>query len=103
MEENMVQTEAPAQRELEEQELVDFVREYPGVDNLPEPVIRAVRQGQNLSHAYGRHEVQQLRQTNAKLQQQLERLQNLSGGVGSLRSTGGDRSADSFLMGFNED
>jgi len=109
MEENRVAAPMEVQsqpvRELPEQEYVDFVREYPNVHSLPEPVIQAMKQGQTMSHAYGRHEVRQLRAANQQLQAQLNRMQaeRQERGIGSLRSTGGDRMTDSFLMGFNEE
>lgn len=100
--------EQPA-AELPQQELMDFVRAHPGLDarEIPNQVWEAVRSGEKLAHAYDRHELQQLRQSNRQLQHRLGLLQsgadNRRNALGSMRSAGGIRAADSFLDGFNED
>ena len=99
----------PAVMPLPEQDLIDFVREYPGLDaaTIPQHVWQAVKQGDSLTRAYGRHELQQLRQQNQRLQHQLgleqARTAARNRSLGSMRSAGGSHVADSFLAGFNED
>ena len=96
-------------RELDNQELVEFIREYPDLDakSIPSHVWKAVQDGESLSRAYGRHERQSLRQTNRQLQQQLSVLQHRADSrnrsLGSMHSAGGFGMADSFLAGFNEE
>ena len=99
----------PAAPMLPEQDLIDFVRDHPGLDakTIPQQVWQEVRQGDSLSRAYGRHEVRQLREQNRQLQHQLglEQFRHAAGSrsLGSMRSVGGNYAADSFLAGFNED
>lgn len=99
----------PAAATLPEQDLVDFVRAHPGLDanTIPSQVWEAVKNGEKLAHAYDRHELQQLRQSNSQLQHRLGMMQsgadNRRNALGSMRSAGGFRAADSFLEGFNED
>ena len=94
--------------ELPEQDLVDFVREHPGLDaaTIPNQVWAAVRNGENLSRAYDRHELQMLRSSNQRLQKELGSLQRSHAvrhsSPGSMRSVGGTGPADSFLAGFND-
>lgn len=101
--------EEPAAAELPEQDLIDFVRAHPGLDAraVPGQVWEAVRNGEKLAHAYDRHELQQLRQSNRQLQHRLGLMQsgadNRRNALGSMRSAGGFRAADSFLEGFNEE
>ncbi len=101
--------EQPAAAELPQQDLIDFVRAHPGLDarSIPNQVWDAVRSGEKLAHAYDRHELQQLRQSNRQLQHRIGLLQsgadNRRNALGSMRSAGGLRTADSFLEGFNED
>ena len=102
-------TSEPAVMPLPEQDLIEFVREYPGLDakTIPQHVWQAVKQGDSLSRAYGRHELQQLRHQNQQLQHQLgleqARAAARNRSLGSMRSAGGGHVADSFLAGFNED
>ena len=101
--------EAPAVPELPEQDLIDFVREHPGLDaaTIPGHVWDAVRKGENLSRAYDRHELQQLRSSNLRLQKELGSMQRSHAirrsNPGSMRSAGGTGTADSFLAGFNDE
>ena len=94
---------------LPEQDLIDFVRAHPGLDarTIPNQVWAAVKNGEKLAQAYDRHELQQLRQDNRQLQHRLGLLQsgadNRRNALGSVRSAGGFRAADSFLEGFNEE
>ena len=94
-------------RELPEEELLEFVREHPDLDaaTIPGHVWEAVKNGESLSRAYGRHEVQTLRENNRQLQEQLGLLHSQANSrqrsLGSMRSAGGVGAADSFLAGFN--
>ena len=112
MEEQVEMQQEPAVEEpaaLPEQDLIDFVRAHPGLDarTIPNQVWTAVKNGEKLAQAYDRHELQQLRQSNRQLQHRLGLLQsgadNRRNALGSMRSAGGFRAADSFLEGFNED
>lgn len=97
----------PECRELPEEELLEFVREYPDLDAaaIPGHVWEAVKNGESLSRAYGRHELQTLRESNRQLQEQLGMLRSQADSrqrsLGSMRSAGGVGTADSFLAGFN--
>ena len=99
----------PAAPALPEQDLIEFVREHPGLDAkaIPQHVWQAVKQGDSLSRAYGRHELRQLRESNRQLQRQLGLAQAQNAArqrsLGSLRSAGGSHAADSFLAGFNDE
>lgn len=99
----------PEPAPLPEQDLIEFVREHPGLDarTIPQQVWQAVKQGDSLSRAYGRHELQQLRESNRQLQRQLgleqARAAARSRSLGSMRSAGGSHAADSFLAGFNDE
>ena len=105
------ETEAaePAVMPLPEADLIEFVREHPGLDarTIPQEVWQAVKGGESLSRAYGRHELQQLRESNRQLQRQLgleqARAAARSRSLGSMRSAGGSHAADSFLAGFNDE
>ncbi len=107
--ETAVEAAEPSAAELPEQDLIDFVRAHPGLDarTIPGQVWDAVKNGEKLAHAYDRHELQQLRQSNRQLQHRLGLMQsgadNRRNALGSMRSSGGFRAADSFLQGFNED
>lgn len=109
-----VEVEAPAAetqntQQLPTGDLVDFIREHPGLDarTIAPEVWQAVKQGDTLSRAYDRHELRQLRQSNLQLQRQLGMAQARNAvrqqSLGSMRSTGGGQAADSFLTGFNEE
>ena len=104
-----VEAAEPAAAELPEQDLVEFVRAHPGLDagSIPNEVWAAVKNGEKLTQAYDRHELQQLRQSNRQLQHRLDLLRsgadNRRNAPGSMRSAGGFRAADSFLEGFNDD
>ncbi len=106
-EEPMEQPEEPACA-LQEQDMQDFVRQYPGLDprSIPDTVWEAVRRGETLTGAYGRHELSQLRADNARMRRQLDMLSTQSrsreNSLGSMRSAGGGQSADGFLLGFEE-
>lgn len=99
----------PAVRPLQEQELLEFAKDHPEVDawSISPEVWSAVRRGDSLTKAFDRHELRQLRQSNQELQRQLgmERTRNTvrQRSLGSMHSTGGGQSTDSFLNGFNED
>lgn len=94
---------------LQEDDLIAFVQEHPGLDakTIPGSVWEAVKKGDTLSRAYGRHELQQLRANNQQLQRQLGLMQRAAAGrqqsLGSMRSIGSSRAADSFLAGFNDE
>ncbi len=100
--------EAPALRPLEEGEILDFVRQYPGVEpaKIPQSVWQAVRDGQPLSHAYGSHVMEQLRADNESLRREMEILRNndrnRQASLGSMHSSGAGRAADGFLLGFDQ-
>ena len=106
--EEMTETSAEAVRPLQEQELLDFVRQYPGLDprSIPNSVWEAVRGGETLMNAYGRHELQQLRSDNRRMREQLGVLSSRAGSrensLGSMRSSGSARAADGFLLGFDQ-
>ena len=102
--------EEPAEelQPLQEQDLQEFIRQYPGLDprSIPTSVWEAVRGGETLMHAYGRHELQQLRSDNQRMRQQLDvlggRARSRENSLGSMRSSGGAKAADGFLMGFDQ-
>lgn len=106
--EEMPEEAEDAYRPLQEQDLQDFVRQYPGLDprSIPTSVWEAVRGGETLMHAYGRHELQQLRADNQRMRQQLDvlgsRARSRENSLGSMRSSGGAKAADGFLMGFDQ-
>lgn len=95
-------------RPLQEQDMLEFVRQYPGLDprSIPTSVWDAVRGGETLMGAYGRHELQQLRADNARMRQQMEVLsghaRSRENSLGSVRSSGAARAADGFLLGFEQ-
>lgn len=115
MEEQMELTLEPAAEvsqepaALPEGDLVEFVQAYPGLrsETIPQSVWDQVKRGEKLTHAYGRHEVRQLRASNQQLQRQLGLLRRdaeaRQRALGSMRSAGSGRMADSFLTGFNDE
>lgn len=108
-EEMQMQEEAPeAYAPLQEQDLREFVRQYPGLDpkSIPSSVWEAVRSGETLMGAYGRHELQQLRADNDRMRRELDVLssnaRSRENALGSMRSSGSMRAADGFLLGFDQ-
>lgn len=101
--------EAPAPcSPLQEQDMQDFVRQYPGLDpkTIPASVWEAVRRGETLTGAYGRHEMHRLRADNERMRQQLDVLssnaRSRENSLGSMRSSGAARATDGFLLGFDQ-
>lgn len=110
--EEMILEEAPAVEEVpqpaEEPDFLGFVQQYPDLDpsEIPQSVWDAVKQGQPLLDAYRGHEMEQLRQDNLRMKQQLEdmeqQVQLRARSLGSVRSTGKVARTDSFLQGFDQ-
>lgn len=96
-----------AVRQRQEADIQEFVSRYQSVDpkTIPQSVWDAVRKGDTLVNAYGRYEVQQLRDENQRLQQQLatkeQNANNRSKTVGSMQSAGSKVNADDFMSGFD--
>lgn len=96
-----------AVRQRQEADIQEFVSRYQSVDpkTIPQSVWDAVRKGDTLVNAYGRYEVQQLREENQRLQQQLatkeQNANNRSKAVGSMQSAGSKVNADDFMIGFD--
>lgn len=72
---------------------------------IPQSVWEDVRKGDTLVNAYGRYELQQLKEQNARLQQQLktqeQNARNKAASVGSMRSAGTKDTNDTFMTGFD--
>ena len=96
-----------AVRQRQEADIQEFVSRYQSVDpkTFPQSVWDAVRKGDTLVNAYSRYEVQQLREENQRLQQQLatkeQNANNRSNVVGSVQSAGSKVNADDFMSGFD--
>lgn len=96
-----------AVRQRQEADIQEFVSRYQSVDpkTIPQSVWDAVRKGDTLVNAYGRYEVQQLREENQRLQQQLatkeQNANNRSKAVGSVQSAGSKVNTDDFVSGFD--
>ncbi len=96
-----------AVRQRQEADIQEFVSRYQSVDpkTIPQSVWDAVRKGDTLVNAYSRYEVQQLREENQRLQQQLatkeQNANNRSNVVGSVQSAGSKVNADDFMSGFD--
>ena len=96
-----------AVRQRQEADIQEFVSRYQSVDpkTIPQSVWDAVRKGDTLVNAYSRYEVQQLRNENQRLQQQLatkeQNANNRSRAVGSMQSAGSKVNADDFMSGFD--
>ncbi len=96
-----------AVRQRQEADIQEFVSRYQSVDpkTIPQSVWDAVRKGDTLVNAYSRYEVQQLRDENQRLQQQLatreQNANNRSKAVGSMQSAGSKVNADDFMIGFD--
>jgi hypothetical protein len=95
-----------AVRQRQEADIQEFVSRYQSVDpkTIPQSVWDEVRKGDTLVNAYGRYEVQQLRDENQRLQQQLKTNQkneeNKQRSVGSVSSNGQPKE-DPFMSGFD--
>lgn len=95
-----------AVRQRQEADIQEFVSRYQSVDpkTIPQSVWDAVRKGDTLVNAYSRYEVQQLREENQRLQQQLKTNQkneeNKQRSVGSVNSNGQPKE-DPFMSGFD--
>lgn len=96
-----------AVRQRQDADIQEFVSRYQSVDpkTIPQSVWDAVRKGDTLVNAYGRYEVQQLREENQRLQQQLatreQNANNRSKAVGSMQSAGSKVNTDDFMSGFD--
>ena len=94
---------------LRDEDLVAFVKEYPGLDSasIPQTVWDAVKGGGTLLEAYGRHERAQLREDNRRLKEEMDRMtraaEDREKSLGSVRSSGRAKTMDPFLMGFYEE
>lgn len=95
-------------RQLENQEALDFIRQYPDLNpqEIPREVWQAVGKGTLLAEAYGHHERGRLQARNRELEQQLAVAQANARGrtlsLGSMRSNGRGRDDDAFMAGFDE-
>lgn len=104
------QTAANEANARQQADFAAFVKEYPNINpkDIPENVWKAVRSGESLVSAYGRHEARQLKEENKKLAQQIEALKknnnNKEKAAGSQRTAGSkDNRPDPFEEGWADD
>lgn len=104
---NQRRQQADAARQRQEADIQEFVRRYQQVDpkTIPQSVWDDVRRGESLVNAYGRYEVQRLKEENQKLQQQLgikeKNDKNKANAVGSVQTAGSKERSDAFMSGFD--
>lgn len=101
--EQQAQAQQNAAQERMQREFRDFVQRYPGVDakTIPNEVWQDVRNGETLVNAYGKHEMNQLKAENQRLQQQLaaraQNIKNKQNSLGSMQSGSATPKTDTFL------
>ena len=92
-----------AAQERQQRDFREFVQRYPGLDpkTIPATVWNDVRKGEPLVSAYGKYEMQQLKEENQRLQQQLsakaQNDKNKENSLGSMQSGSGVPKTDPFL------
>lgn len=92
-----------AAQERQQRDFREFVQKYPGLDpkTIPATVWNDVRKGEPLVSAYGKYEMQQLKEENQRLQQQLSAKEqndkNKANSLGSMQSGSGVPKTDLFL------
>ena len=92
-----------AAQERQQRDFWEFVQRYPGLDpkTIPATVWNDVRKGEPLVSAYGKYEMQQLKEENQRLQQQLsakaQNDKNKENSLGSMQSGSGVPKTDPFL------
>ena len=92
-----------AAQERQQRDFREFVQKYPGLDpkTIPATVWNDVRKGEPLVSAYGKYEMQQLKEENQRLQQQLsakaQNDKNKANSLGSMQSGSGVPKTDPFL------
>lgn len=98
----ITQKETEAKEQAEREKMFErFVKENPDADpyNLPQEVVKAVQDGEDLNSAYARYQNKQLIQQLAQMQKQFENMQRAP--VTPTTSNGSDTLAkDEFLEGF---
>ena len=101
-EQAMRQQQEEAQQR-QQRDFREFVQRYPGLDpkTIPASVWQDVRKGEPLVSAYGKFEMQQLKEENQRLQQQLsakaQNDKNKANSLGSMQSGSGVPKTDPFL------
>lgn len=101
-EQAMRQQQEEAQQR-QQRDFREFVQRYPGLDpkTIPASVWQDVRKGVPLVSAYGKYEMQQLKEENQRLQQQLsakaQNDKNKENSLGSMQSGSGVPKTDPFL------
>jgi hypothetical protein len=92
-----------AAQERQQRDIQEFVQRYPGLDykTIPASVWQDVRKGETLVNAYGKYEMQQMREENQRLQQQLnakaQNDKNKENSLGSMQSGSATPKTDPFL------
>lgn len=92
-----------AAQERQQKDFREFVQRYPGLDpkTIPATVWNDVRKGEPLVSAYGKYEMQQLKEENQRLQQKLSAKEqndkNKENSLGSMQSGSGVPKTDPFL------
>jgi hypothetical protein len=92
-----------AAQQRQQQDIREFVQRYPGLDpkTIPASVWQDVRKGETLVNAYGKYEMQQMREENQRLQQQLnakaQNEKNKENSLGSMQSGSATPKTDPFL------
>jgi hypothetical protein len=92
-----------AAQQRQQQDIREFVQRYPGLDpkTIPTSVWQDVRKGETLVNAYGKYEMQQMREENQRLQQQLnakaQNDKNKENSLGSMQSGSATPKTDPFL------
>ena len=100
--------EAETRREAEErareaaqvrnQDLMDFIKAYPDVQEFPEEVLAAISKGEKPLYAYQAYENRQLKTKLAAFQKNEENKQKTAG---SMKGSGTPEEADAFSSGFD--
>jgi pyruvate-formate lyase len=92
-----------AAQQRQQRDIQEFVQRYPGLDpkTIPTSVWQDVRKGETLVNAYGKYEMQQMREENQRLQQQLnakaQNDKNKENSLGSMQSGSATPKTDPFL------
>lgn len=90
----------------QQEDMREFIRRYPNMDykTIPASVWEAVKGGETLVNAYSRHEMQQLKAENQRLQQQIaaqtQNTKNKQTSLGSMKSGASTPKIDAFMEGF---
>ena len=89
---------ARAAQKARNQDLLEFVQEYPDVKEFPPEVLEAISKGQKPLAAYQAYENKQLKAKLAALQKNQDNKQKTAG---SMRGAGTPEEADAFSSGFD--